>query len=149
MPAPLNTTLLQEPQFDDPALQFGTERCYVVRAVSVLGGLSIESEASPVACLTPADTFPPAAPGGLAAVGSEGAISLIWEGNSEADLRGYLVLRGEAGANPTPLTPEPIKETTYRDGQVKAGVRYTYVIVAVDGTGNRSEPSARVEETAR
>ncbi|RPJ64108.1 MAG: fibronectin type III domain-containing protein [Acidobacteria bacterium] len=149
MPAPLNSTLLLEPQFEDPAIEFGKERCYVVRSVSVFGQLTLESEASPAVCLTPADTFAPGAPRGLAAVASEGSISLIWEANGESDLAGYLVLRAEGGGELRAVTPEPIKETTYRDAQVKAGIKYTYAIVAVDAAGNRSEPSARVEETAR
>ena len=147
--SPLNATPLVERSFQDPALEFGRERCYVVRAVSILGDLSQESAASPPACITPADTFPPARPAGLAAVASEGAISLIWEGNSDADLQGYLVLRAEGGGELRPLTADPINETTYRDAAVKAGTRYTYALVAVDKAGNRSEPSARVEETAR
>jgi len=149
MAAPLNAALLAEARFEDPAIEFGKERCYVVHTVSVLGPFALESEASPVACLTPADTFAPAAPRNLAAVGSEGAISLIWEAGTESDLQGYLVLRAEGGGELRAITAEPIKETTYRDAQVKAGARYTYAVVAVDAAGNRSEPSARVEETAR
>ena len=45
-----------------------------------------------------------------------GSINLIWDANTEADLGGYLVLRGEApGDTLQPLTPEPIKETRYQD----------------------------------
>ncbi len=146
---PLNAALLVEPRFEDPAIEFGKERCYVVRSVSVFGPFRLESEASPLACLTPADTFAPAAPRGPAAVASEGSISLIWEASAEADLQGYLVLRAEGAGELRAITAEPIKETTYRDAQVKAGVRYTYAVVAVDTAGNRSEPSARIEETAR
>mgnify|MGYP000474274054 CR=1 FL=1 len=39
---------------------------------------------------------PPAAPTGLQAVAGDGAVSLIWEPNSESDLAGYLVLRAVA-----------------------------------------------------
>ena len=93
----------------------------------------VESEPSPVLCISPTDTFPPKAPTNLAAVASEGAISLIWEANTEPDLAGYVVLRGEApGATLAPLMTEPIKDTTYRDTTTKAGVRYVYTVVAVD-----------------
>jgi hypothetical protein len=67
-------------------------------------------------------------------------------------MAGYLVLRGEApGDTLQPLTPQPIKDTSYRDTTVKPGVRYVYAIVAIDRATppNRSAPSARVEETAR
>jgi hypothetical protein len=77
-------------------------------------------------------------------------ISLIWNANTEADLAGYVVLRGEApGDTLQPLTPSPIKETTFRDTTVKPGMRYVYAIVAVDTAGNRSGESLRVEDTAK
>ena len=86
------------------------------------------------------------------AVASEGTISLIWDANVEADLAGYIVLRAPAGSDKmTAITPTPIKETTYRDTKVKAGVRYAYAVVAVDTATpqNVSAQSNRVEETAR
>jgi len=114
--------------------------------------VSVEGEASPPQCVTPVDKFPPAAPHGLAAVPTAGQISLIWDANNEKDLGGYIVLRGEAPDGPAaPITAAPIKETSYRDTTVKPGVRYVYVIVAVDTAtpANTSPQSARVEETAR
>jgi hypothetical protein len=150
--SPLNPQPLSVMKFEDAAPAFGVERCYVVRTVEAAGTVTVESEPSPPACITPADTFPPAAPAGLAAVGSEGAINLIWEPSASTDLAGYLVLRGEAGGGDLQvLTPEPIKETTYRDAAVRRGTRYVYAVVALDGATppNRSPESNRVQETAR
>ena len=94
------------------------------------------SDASPPICVTPVDVFPPAAPAGLAAVPSEGGISLIWEPNAELDLGGYLVLRREAGdATLRQLTDRPIAEARYRDTDVKAGTRYIYSVAARRYTG--------------
>ena len=79
-------------------------------------------------------------------------MNLIWDANTEADLGGYLVLRGEApGDTLQPLTPQPIHETSFRDTTARPGVRYSYAIVAVDRATppNRSALSAKVEETAR
>ncbi len=138
--------------FTDPLFEVGVERCYAVRTVETTGAMVVESAPSPAVCVTPQDTFPPAAPGSLAAVASEGAISLIWDPNGEPDLAGYLVLRAEAsGGELAPLMTEPIRETTYRDTTVKPGVRYVYAVVAVDRATppNRSAPSNRVEEVAR
>lgn len=150
LPAPLNDKPLTSTSFEDRRMQFGVERCYVVRTVDRYGAMSVESEASPPACVTPVDTFPPSAPRSLAAVASEGAINLIWEPNTETDLAGYLVLRGPAGSGTLqPITPQPVKETTYRDTTVQAGVRYTYAVVAVDTSKNVSIESNRVEESAR
>lgn len=153
-PAPINGAPLRDSVFEDTRLEFGVERCYVVRTVeTVSDNVTVESEASPAACITPADVFPPAAPANLAAVGSEGAINLIWEPNTESDLAGYVVLRGEAGSDAplSALTPAPIRETTYRDAAVVAGTRYVYAVVAVDNATpqNVSVESNRVEETAR
>ena len=79
-------------------------------------------------------------------------VNLIWDANTEPDLDGYLVLRGEApGDTLQPLTPAPIHETRYQDRAIKPGVTYFYAIVAVDRATppNRSAPSNRVQETAR
>ncbi|HVL69586.1 MAG TPA: fibronectin type III domain-containing protein, partial [Vicinamibacterales bacterium] len=149
---PLNTTPLTGGSFERPGVEFGREECFVVRSVVVAGNVSIESAPSPQRCVTPVDTFAPAAPTGLAAVAAAGGINLIWNANSEADLAGYLVLRGEApGETLQPVTQSPVRETTYRDTSVKPGVRYVYAIVAVDRATppNMSAQSLRVEETAR
>ena len=153
MPAPLNDTPLSTLSFEDPRVSFGVERCYVVRTVESASPLiTVEGDPSPPVCVTPADTFPPSPPASLAAVGSEGAINLIWEPSADADLAGYIVLRAEAGAGQlAAITPSPIRETTYRDTAVKSGTRYVYAVVALDNATpqNVSVESNRVEETAR
>jgi hypothetical protein len=150
--APLNPAPLATLTFADP-VEFGRERCYVVRALRGQPPNVIEGPASAPACITPVDTFPPAVPAGLVAVAAEGSISLIWEPGSDPDLAGYIVLRGRAGdATLQPLTPMPVTEARFIDTTVMPGTRYAYAIVAVDTaqpTANRSMPSARVEETAR
>jgi predicted small lipoprotein YifL len=150
--APANPSPLGVPRLDIDAVTFGEERCFLVRTVQQHGRATVESAASPVACVTPRDTFPPAPPRSLAAVGAEGAINLIWEASGAADLAGYLVLRGEARGGPLQVvTPEPVRETTFRDAGVRAGTRYVYAVVAVDAAQppNQSAESNRVEETAR
>lgn len=149
---PLNKAPLSTGFFRHEGAPFGQEQCFAVRSVSTTANVGIEGEPSKPVCLTPRDIFPPAAPRGLNAVAGPGAISLIWDANAEPDLAGYLVLRGEApGGTLQPLTPSPIRETNYRDATVTAGVRYVYVVIAVDSATppNTSPPTARVEETAR
>jgi hypothetical protein len=155
-PQPLPRRLTQVPikktEYSDARVEYGIERCYVVHTVETVGDLAVASDASEPACLETADVFAPAPPKSLAAVASEGAISLIWEANGEADLRGYIVLRGRAPGAPTErLTPEPIRESAFRDATVKPGTRYVYAVIAVDTATppNASAPSNRVEETAR
>ena len=152
-PAQLTTPPVTTLKWSDARFEVGVERCYALRTVATTGTLTVESALSPSACVKTQDVFAPAAPKNLAAVASEGAINLIWEANTEGDLAGYIVLRGPAveGGKLVPITPAPIKETTFRDTKVRAGVRYAYVVVAVD-TATRQNVSAqsnRVEETAR
>lgn len=152
MPLPLGEKPVEALTYSDPKPQWGARRCYVVRTVQTVETAVVESDPSPVACVTPEDVFPPSAPANLAAVASQGAVSLIWERVTSADLAGYLVLRGEAPDGPLePLFDVPIRETTYRDASAKPGVRYVYEVVAVDTatTPNRSLPSNRVTEAAR
>ena len=142
--APITETL-----FADSRMVWGATRCYGVRSVETVGVLAIESEATERVCVTLADTFPPAAPKGLQAVASEGAISLIWDANAEADLDGYFLLRAKGpGDELTPVMTSPIRETAFQD-QVPSGVRYVYALQAIDRFGNRSPISERIEETAR
>ena len=154
VPAPLNDAPLTVTTFAHAGAEAGKEQCFVVRSVATVENATatIESAPSEPICVTPKDTFPPAAPKGLAAVSGTGAINLLWDANTDADLGGYLVLRAEApGDTLQPLTPQPIRETRYRDTTITPGVRYVYAVIAVDRATppNRSGPSNKVEETAR
>jgi fibronectin type 3 domain-containing protein len=148
-PIKLTAAPIAGPTYSDSRLVWGAKRCYTVRAAERVAGAIIESDAAPARCETLVDTFAPAAPKGVTAISSDGAINLIWEPNAENDLAGYIVLRGSAAAGTLdPITPEPIQETRFTDG-VKPGVSYVYAIKAVDKAGNASPPSSRVTETAR
>lgn len=150
---PINPAPLTQLSFSDSSpFQFGQERCYTVRAVRGAGSSLVVSAPSALGCITPVDTYAPQAPTGLYALAADGVISLSWEPNGEADLGGYVVLRGRAGdATLQPLADGPVKETRYTDRDVMAGVRYVYAVRAVDmqPRPNISGESNRVEETAR
>src|SRR5262249_39542986 len=149
-PDPLNPNPLEETTFTHAGAEPGKEQCFVVRSVATVGTATIESAPSDPICVTPKDTFPPAAPKSLAAVSDVGAVNLVWDANSESDLAGYIVLRGGApGDNMQPLMRDPIKENRYVDRTVTGGMTYVYTVVAVDKAGNRSTPSNRVQETPR
>jgi hypothetical protein len=150
--APLNAQPIAAAEYERTGITFGTEQCFIVRSVAQVAAISIESEPSAPLCVTPADTFAPAAPKGLSVVAAPGTMNLSWDANAEPDVAGYVVLRGEApGETLQPLTPAPIPGTSYEDKTAKPGVRYAYAIVAVDKAAppNKSAPSARLEETAR
>jgi hypothetical protein len=150
--APLNATALLTAAFSTP-VEFGVERCFVIRAAVVTGTASIASvESAPVGpvCTTPVDTFPPQPPADLSLLQSEGKITVQWSPVAAVDLAGYIVLRSE-GPTPDfqPLMQTPITETNYTDATTKLGVRYTYAVIAVDKAGNRSAPSATAEGVGR
>ncbi|MEP6782983.1 MAG: hypothetical protein ABI983_04885, partial [Acidobacteriota bacterium] len=150
LPKPLTPAPILETQFVIKAPTFGTERCFEVRPVDQVFGTTVIGPASPRTCVTAQDTFPPVAPKNLAAIAGSGVINLIWDPNTESDLAGYLVLRGEApGDTLQPITKEPITTTSYRDESVRVGTRYVYVVVAVDRATppNVSPQSNRAEET--
>ena len=144
--AQAETRLTKEPlaasPFVDRRVEWGSQRCYTVRAVHSTGALSVESDPAPPVCENLTDTFPPAAPKGLVAVASEGAINLIWDANAEKDLAGYLVLRAPAATKEfSTVTPDALRDTTFTD-KVPAGTPFVYAIQAVDSNGNRSASSA-------
>jgi hypothetical protein len=146
--AKLTKTPLAEPPFADTRLTWGEKRCYVIRTVEKLDSAMIESAASPEVCKTPIDTFPPTVPKALQAVASVGAVTLIWEPNTERDLAGYIVMRGASEVDLQPMMQSPITATTFKD-DLAPGTRHVYAVRAVDKAGNMSAPSNRVEETAR
>jgi fibronectin type 3 domain-containing protein len=150
-PALVNTAPVEAPSFTDPRVEFGVARCYAIRTVQSRGAVTIESPLSPATCVTAVDTYPPPAPTGLVAVGSEGGVSLIWEPVTAPDLAGYLVLRGVEGEALKPVTASPVVESTYRDTTTQPGVMYIYAVVAVDKAtpSNASPESNRGRESAR
>jgi hypothetical protein len=150
LPAPLTPQPVLAAQHVIPSISFGVERCFEVRPVDKVAEATVIGPASPRTCITPVDTFEPAAPRSLAAIAGAGSINLIWDANTETDLAGYLVLRAEAPSDTLqPITKEPVAAASYRDESVRPGVRYVYSVVAVDRAGNRSAESNRQEETAR
>ena len=152
LPTPINPAPLTETEWQIKGVNFGVERCFEVRPVDQIFGVTVIGPASPKKCATPRDTFAPAAPRSLQAIAGAGVINLIWDANAESDLAGYIVLRGEApGDTLQPVTPEPVTVSMFRDETVRAGTRYVYAVVAVDRAvpQNVSLQSNRAEETAR
>jgi hypothetical protein len=149
LPTPVTPAPVSDTQFVITGVAFGVERCFEVRAVDDVFGATVIGPPSPRACVTPQDTYPPAAPRSLAAIAGAGVINLIWDANTDPDLAGYLVLRGVSADALQPITKEPVTQPSYRDESVAAGTRYVYAVVAVDRVNNQSPQSNRVEETAR
>jgi hypothetical protein len=134
--------------YRDSGFDYGKTYAYLVRSVIGSPAGALESSDSPLAIVTPKDTFPPAAPQGIVAAIQPGAtlgsvaVELSWSINVEPDLAGYRVYRGEQeGARGALLTPELLPSPAYRDNSVQSGQRYWYTVTAVDRSGNESASS--------
>ena len=148
-------------RYADANFRFGRAYTYFVRAVTVQGEFRAESTDSPSAGITAVDTFPPAVPAGLVAIGVPGApglpaaeaaqaeVHLSWETSTEADLAGYEIYRREAGGPFERLNSGLLQSPTFVDRTAKRGVEYVYRVTSKDKAGNESEPSEPVRVTAQ
>jgi hypothetical protein len=131
---------VDRPEWIDTAAETGKPVEYIVQGVVPP---SAESELSDPVSITPVDTFPPAAPTGVRAVGGANSVELTWDRNTEPDLAGYRVYRALGDG-----AFEKVGETTvlpaYTDKAVEAGKTYRYQIAAFDRSGNESAKSAIV-----
>ena len=105
------------------------------------------SEMAPAVSITPEDKFGPATPRALTAIAGLNTIELAWERNTDADLKGYRVLRADTRGGFAPQG-DLVEAPAYSDRAVEPGKTYRYQIVAVDQLGNESTPSEPVEITA-
>jgi hypothetical protein len=131
------------PGYVDKTAEIGKRYEYIVQAVQD----GAESELSEPAVITVRDVFPPGRPAGLSAVPGIGTVELVWERNTEPDLRGYRIYRAAADGELERLG-DIIDAPAFSDRQVEAGKRYRYTVTAVDTAGNESGRSAVVEVTA-
>lgn len=113
--------------------------------VTVVDIGSNESGYSNEAGVTPVDN-PPAAPAGLTAIKGNLKVFLDWDDNSEADLAGYNLYRGEVDGGPYPEkvnggTLIPAGTSEYLDTGLTADITCYYVVEAVDA-GTNTSPSS-------
>ncbi len=134
-----------KPEYIDTTADFGSPYRYFVQAL--MGELQ-QSEVSATVAVTPADTFPPAAPVGLMAVAGVNSIELVWQRNTEDDFAGYHVYRSTDGAPPQPIAG-PLDAPTFSDRTVEIGKKYSYTVTATDRNGNESARSAPAEAVAQ
>ena len=138
-------------EFSTP-VTFGAEQCFLVRAVEVIGAVTLVGDPAVPSCITPTDTFAPAPPSELKGFPGETGIDLTWTASASSDVAGYIVLRAEGTSDTLQrLTAAPVTATQYRDETVRSGVLYSYVVVAIDRATppNESRHSNRDTVTAR
>lgn len=149
----LNKTPVGDTKYSDKFFEFGKKYLYFVRSVSLgSGGEPVESAESNIVEVDPKDTFAPTAPEAITIAAAPGSISIFFAVNPEKDIAGYKIYRStDPDLDKTKwelLTPELIKTNTYQDKAVETGTKYYYYITATDTTGNVSELSEVVSETA-
>jgi hypothetical protein len=135
----------ERPEWVDETAETGKTYSYLVQRIVPAGVKTAESELSDPATITVKDTFPPAAPAGLRAIGATSSIELTWERNTEADLAGYRIYRS-VGDGPFEKVGDAAVPA-YSDRAVEAGKPYRYRVTAVDASGNESERSAEIAVT--
>jgi hypothetical protein len=146
--APVNEEAIKETRFHDRNFQFGTTYYYTVRSVVLENKFSAESADSPEFAFKPVDVFPPKTPTHLLVVFVEGRMNLLWDPNFEPDFAGYNVYRSEDGVSFRKINDTLLKSPTFRDEKVETGKKYFYRVSAVDSSGNESQPSPFVSQTA-
>jgi len=136
--------------FRDVGLTNGTTYRYQLVGVDAAGNASAASTpAVPGIPVAPADTTPPAAPSGVTAVPGDGSAVLRWTAPGDPDVTSYQVLVEGGGVLLTvPVTSGgPAQQVTVPG--LTNGSTYRFIVVAVDGSGNVSLPSAAVPVTPR
>ena len=152
-PRKLNSNPVSDTFFEDNFFDFKVGYKYFVRTVS-LGSESqpVESSDSETTVIFPEDTFPPSAPTAVTVAASPGRISIFFATNIEKDVAGYRIYRSTDTNLPRRewklLTPDLLKTNTFQDTTVETGIEYFYYLIAVDITGNISEPSETISERA-
>lgn len=149
----LNDVPITTNNFDDKFFEFGINYKYFVRTIS-LGKASdpVESLNSNIIEIKPEDTFAPSPPSAITIAAAPSTLSIFFAVNPENDVAGYRIYRSRNHDQPkrtwTLLTNELLTTNTFQDKNIESGKTYYYYLTATDKTGNVSEPSETVSETA-
>jgi hypothetical protein len=136
-----------QPEYIDATAEFGKRYSYLVQSAVKVGTGEAQSDLSNETAIVPLDTFPPAAPAGLAAVPSTASIELVWERNAEPNIVGYRVYRALANGAFERLT-DTQELPAYSDHKIEAGKTYRYAVSAVKSNKVESKLSDPVEVAA-
>ena len=126
-------TIADKPEWIDPQTAYGKTYEYSVQAL--LG--AAESEIAGPVSITPEDKFPPAVPAGLQLIVGTGAVELVWDRNTESDLKGYRVYRSNDGGA-LQMIADAVETPSYSDKTVQSGKKYKYTVSAIDQKNNES-----------
>jgi len=137
--APITPEPVAGTTFTDTGVENDADYRYAVRAVRVDPAVSATGETSAAVVAAAADTTPPAAPDGLVAVPSAGAVRLAWNPSASPDVATYAVYRaGETGDFMRIATTLAVANV-YLDRDVQRGTTYRYAITALDNARRPNE----------
>jgi len=149
----LNETPVAANAFDDEIFEFEKDYFYFVRSVS--SGTQtepVESSESNILKFKALDTFPPTAPTAITVAAAPGIISIFFAINPEEDIAGYKIYRStdltQDKVNWQLITPDLLKTNTFQDTKAEPGKTYYYFLTATDKSGNTSERSEVLSDTA-
>ncbi len=143
---PVEKTPAAESSLVDRGVSFAERYLYSVRAVAGTDPL-VESEASSEIEIEYLDTFAPAPPASVLALGEPTGVRLVLEASPSADTIGYIVYRQDPEADFRRVTADPITSLEFLDSGLTSGFTYRYYATAVDAAGNEGEPSSAVAVT--
>ena len=135
----INSSPISATSFVDSGATANTTSFYKVTAVS--GGVESQGTNAEGMPLAPGSVVTgPGTPVGFAAIGSTSGIALTW--SAQSDAVGFNLLRSTSASGPfTQLNVSPLTTTSFNDTTAPTGVASFYQLVAVDGSGNASNPA--------
>jgi hypothetical protein len=137
--APINSTPLQTPEFEDRNFQFDRTYTYAVSIVGNNEHPHAETLPSKTCIVVARDIFPPTPPSDFTALLDGGNIVLLWTPSTSEDVAGYRLYRqNKDGSNRQLLQKELITTFSFREARMEAPKDYEYRIQAVDTHGNAS-----------
>lgn len=145
--SPLSVSSGQLAQWDTISYQDGAQFTIKVEGEDISGNITVSRLSVTI------DNTPPAAPLLLSSlhVPNSANVNLTWRANTEQDLAGYLLYRNDQLVNATGnvvgnLKAYLIAAVTYSDQNLPDG-KYSYYLVAMDKSGNVSDPSNTLDVT--
>ena len=134
----INSSPVSGTSFVDSDAPIDQASFYEVTAVS--GGVESQGSNASGAPLQAGAVVGPATPTGFAAIGSSSSIFLSW--SSQSDAAGFNLLRSTSANGPfSELNDSLLTDTSFTDTTAPTGVPSFYQLVAVDGSGNVSDPA--------
>lgn len=136
-----------EREYSDRTALYGQRYIYALTAVSNRGPV-VESAITLEREVDYNDRFPPSTPQSVIALAESGRVRLLWNASPQPDVAGYIVLRSERGGEFERISEDLALDLEFSDRNARSGQAYSYRVVAIDESGNESDPSLIVEVRA-